>query len=113
MTCWLFLIMAIIFNVMGNLFLRKYSSLAVIEGLGSYFSLWFILGGACFGLSLICYSKAMQVLPLTIAYPILVGVSVSMSAIGAIVIFKEAMFLAQALGLALIVSGIVIVSASR
>ncbi len=108
-----YLSLAIIFNVVGNLLMKKFSTHNITNGVTNYISFWFFAGAFFFGLNLIFYSKSLQVIPLSIAYPVLVGISVALSTIGAYFIFGEKILFPQLIGAFLIIAGIVSITYLR
>lgn len=100
-------------GVLGSAFgnvLIKQSSRTEVEGLLAYVSVPFVGGAAVYGLGLLCYMQALRTLPLTLAYPMLVGASVLCTALIAIRAFGEKLGPAEALGIALIVTGIAVLT---
>lgn len=108
---WLFLFGAITGNVLGNTFVRTASAQG--GGLAAmYLSIPFLLGLAFFGLNVVSYAKALQAIPLSVAYPVLVGASITGVALIAAFVFKESVTPLRLLGMALIIAGAVFVSLS-
>lgn len=111
MTGWLTLAVSIVFNVAGNLLVKQFSaSTAEIRGPWDYVSLPFALGIAAFGMGVIFYGRALKEIPIVMAYPIQVGTCVLVIALFAIAVFGERLGMTEALGIALIVSGIALLS---
>ena len=109
---WLFLFGAIAGNVLGNTFVRTASAQAAASPIAMYLSVPFVLGLAFFGANVVSYTKALQSIPLSIAYPVLVGASITGVALIAAFVFKETLTLPRLLGMALIVAGAALVSFS-
>lgn len=90
---WVLLALAVTFNSLANLSIKYAAMGSVSRGeaspLHQFFSIPFVLGGILFAGSLICFSIAVRSLPLSIAYPILVGMSTLTLAVCAVPIFGE------------------------
>lgn len=103
---WLALTCAILFNTAGNFFIKHFSLTAEVQGPLSYLNPWFVLGIAFFGVNVFFYGRALKDIPLVIAYPILIGISVSLVSIFAVFLLKERFGMAHAAGLALVILGV-------
>ncbi len=64
----------------------------------------------CFGFGLILYALALTGIPLGIAYPVLIGGSVTLVTVLAITWFKERVSMRQGIGIALILVGLVLLN---
>jgi small multidrug resistance pump len=106
MIAWIALTCAILFNTAGNFFIKHFSLTTEVQNPLSYLNLWFILGIAFFGINVFCYSWALKDIPLVVAYPILVGISVSLVAIVAVFLLKERFGMMHAAGIALVILGV-------
>jgi small multidrug resistance pump len=106
MIAWLALLCAILCNAAGNVFIKQSSLTTELQPSLSYLNPWFILGVAFFGINVLLYSWALRAIPLVVAYPILVGVSVSLVAIIAVFFFKERFGVVHAAGTALVMLGV-------
>lgn len=96
-------------SVLGNVLIKQ-SSRTAVDGLLAYLSVPFIGGAAVYGLGLLCYMQALRTLPLTLAYPMLVGASVLCTALLAMLTFDERVGIGEVLGIALIVVGIAVLT---
>jgi small multidrug resistance pump len=105
---WGFLAAAILFNVAGNLLMKKFALDHPIKGVLSYANPFFLIGGALFGINLVLYAKAVQSIPLVVAYPILVGTSILLVALAATLFFAEKVTPSMIGGMVLIFSGMVL-----
>jgi multidrug transporter EmrE-like cation transporter len=95
---WLALACGILFNTAGNFLIKRFSLTTL--------NLWFVLGIAFFGVNLFFYSPALKDIPLVIAYPTLIGISLSLVAIFAVFFLKERFGMAHAAGISLVILGI-------
>lgn len=99
-----FLAGAIFLNSAGNILLKQ-ASLTPAEGLSRYFNLPFLAGLACFGLSVLPYARALQDLPLHVAYPLLIGASLIAILVASRLLFRAPMGWPELAGMALILAG--------
>ncbi len=107
---WLALAAAILFNTLGNFFIKRFSVATEVQGVLDYLSPSFVLGLAFFGLNLVLYARALTGIPLALAYPILVGSTVAGVAGIAAFWFGEQLGVAHLLGLALVTAGIALLA---
>jgi small multidrug resistance pump len=110
MTGWLMLLCSIVLNVAGNLFIKQFSATTEIRGLRDYASVPFVIGIAAFGLGVIFYGRALKNIPIVLAYPIQVGACILVIALFAVAVFGEKINGPDAIGIALIVGGIALLS---
>lgn len=110
MTGWLMLLGSIVLNVAGNVLVKTFSAHTDIHGLHDYISVPFALGIAAFGLGVVLYGRALQQIPIVLAYPIQVGTCVLVIALVAVSVFGEKLGLQTLLGIMLVVSGIAVLS---
>ncbi len=109
----LFLIfIAAINSTIGNIFLKmsRDSSPLFNTFLGKYLSIYFILAIVFYVFNLLCFSKAIDKIPVAIAYPILAGLGFSMLSIAAHYLFDEHLSLLQILGLVFVLIGIILLA---
>jgi multidrug transporter EmrE-like cation transporter len=79
-------------------------------GVSSYLNLWFI-GGLCFyGINVLLFAKALDKIPVSIAYPVLAGIGFILLSITSYLIFHEVLKWQQWIGLIFILGGIIFVS---
>ena len=110
-TAWLYVFIAGINTCIGNLMLKQSRRVPHDSSLFSMlFSPWFIMGLVFFGMNVIIFTKALEKLPVSAAYPVLAGLGFCLLAICSSLIFKERLSLSQWSGVVLILAGIVIVS---
>lgn len=104
---WLWLFFASLFSVGGNLLIKRSS-----QGSGGtmLFLMIFGLGAGLFGVGLICYQRALIMLPLNIAYPVMVGTILTLASALSMLVFGERLNTATVLGMGLIFAGIVMLT---
>jgi multidrug transporter EmrE-like cation transporter len=108
---WTLLIVAGANSCIGNLLLKQSRLVAVDGGLVEMmFSPWFIGGCAFYGVNVILFAKAMDHLPVNVAYPVLAGANFAFLAVGSAIVFGERLGWMQGLGVAVIGLGIVLVA---
>lgn len=103
---WAFLAVAIAFNTLGNLLLKKAGMAEVSSRFELFLSWAFVLGGLLFGLNLLAYTQAQAGLALSVGYPVLIGLSMIGVAAGASYFFGEVITPMKLGGIALILVGI-------
>jgi len=100
-----YLVCAFCLNAAANILLKLGASQGLALGnwqLG--------LGAALFALNLGCYTLALRALPLSVAYPVMVGMSFLIVNGYALLYLTEAITLLQIVGYALIIAGVVLAS---
>lgn len=109
---YLFLAFAFCFNAVANILLkvaatRGFSFASFFHG--QWGSPHFIAMGAVafFGANLVCYLIALEQLPLSIAYPVMIGMTFLIT-IGAAIMLKEQVTLLRLVGCLLIIGGLVL-----
>lgn len=100
---YLSLLGAIVFEVTGSSFLLKSEQ---FTRLGPT-----IVMVAAFGLSFYCLSLALRVIPLGVAYAIWAGCGIVLTAMVAVIVFRQTLDWAAMIGIGLIVSGVVVMQA--
>ena len=104
---WTLLIVAGANSCIGNLLLKQSRRVAVDGGLWEMlFSPWFIGGCVFYGVNVILFAKAMDHLPVNIAYPVLAGANFALLAVSSAIIFGERLGWLQGLGVGMILAGI-------
>jgi small multidrug resistance pump len=110
---WGLVIMAAINNSIGSLLLKKSRLVATDPSLmGLLFSPWFIAGLLFYAGNVVIFAKALDKLPVSIAYPVLAGVGFGLIAIAGSIFFSEKLGFNQWLGMGLILAGVIVVSSS-
>jgi multidrug transporter EmrE-like cation transporter len=104
--------LAAVNNAIGSLLLKKSRLVATDPGLLSLlFSPWFLAGLLFYATNVVIFAKALDKLPVSIAYPVLAGTGFGLIAIAGSFFFAERLGLNQWLGMGLILAGVIIVSA--
>ena len=70
----------------------------------------FVLGLAAYALAALVWFRVLSVAEVSTSYPILVGLTFVMVSVGAVLWFRESMSLLKAVGIAVILAGIVLVA---
>ena len=110
MRAWLMLALSILCNVAGNLLVKQFSATSDIRGVGDYVALPFVLGVAAFGIGVVFYGRALQEIPIVLAYPVQVGACILIIALVAVAVFGERIGASDLIGIALIATGIALLS---
>ena len=110
MTGWMMLAGSIVFNVAGNLLVKQFSTTTEFRSLWDYAAIPFVLGISAFGIGVVLYGRALKDIPIVLAYPIQVGTCVLVIALFAVAVFGEKIGVTDTLGIALIVTGIALLS---
>lgn len=111
------LIVAIIFNSLGNIFLKfgadRGISFSFDGGIGAWLAghAFLIAGVIFFAVNVLFYTIALRALPLSVAYPVMVGSVFFAVGIVASLTLHEYISTIQIVGYGLILIGIVLVSA--
>lgn len=108
---WIFLLIAIAFNSAGSLLLKQANQLTREGMLSIYFTWPFLFGMAAYGFNMLFYAKALGGLPLSVAYQVLVGVSILSVTVGAYLFFGERLSPWGWLGTALVIAGLILIVA--
>ena len=110
---WGLLIIASFNSCLGNILLKKSRLEAPDPGLMSLlFSPWFMAAVMVYGINLIVFAKALDQLPVSVAYPIFAAIGFSLVAVGGSFLLGERLSLNQIVGMGVIVTGIIIMSHS-
>jgi len=109
---WVFLIVAIALLNVGNLQLDE---TAKNDGLTlqTIFSLPFILALASLGSAFLFYVRALAQLPLAVAYPIMVGVTLVVVAVANYFLHASPLSFTQVFGLLMLFGGVALISTAR
>lgn len=107
-TGWLALAGSILCNTGGNLLLKYFSTGRAISGPLDYVRPSFFGGIAVFGFGVMLYGRALQDIPIVLAYPIQAGTCALIIALYAVIVFGERFGLQDLLGISLIIAGIVV-----
>ena len=100
-------------SCIGNLLLKR-SRLEIPDSSLSnlLFSPWFIGGLVFYGINVVLFAKALEKLPVSVAYPALAGFGFALLVVAAGWFFGERLGLNQYVGLGMILAGIIIMSRS-
>ena len=111
LTAWLLVLIAAINSTIGNLLLKQ-SRLGVTgEFIKDFFlNPWFLGGLVFYGINVILFSKALDKIPISQAYPVLAGLGFLALSVSATIIFHERLNLIQCLGIIQILIGILILT---
>ncbi len=106
---WILLAIAIVLLNAGNLVLEtSYKGRAL--SLDMFFELGFFASLALLGASFVFYSRALAILPLAVAYPVMVGISLVFVGIAGYVWLGTDLDLLQVAGMAVIFVGVTLIS---
>ncbi|MBK8176521.1 MAG: hypothetical protein IPK66_14990 [Rhodospirillales bacterium] len=106
---WLNLAVAIALLNGGNLLLDRVAKAAGV-GLDLFFSPGFVVAIGCLGLAFLFYVRALARLPLAVAYPIMVGLSMIIVAVANHFWGQEVLSQVQILGVFVLFFGVVLIS---
>ncbi|MBW4621483.1 MAG: hypothetical protein KME17_19250 [Cyanosarcina radialis HA8281-LM2] len=114
---WILVFLAGINTCIGNLLLKKSRMVAIDSAtdgslVSLIFSPWFMGGLFFFGVNVIIFTKSLDKLPVSVAYPVLAGLGFALLVVSGNWIFGERLGLSQLMGVGLILIGIIIVSRS-
>lgn len=107
---WIILATAIVFNIVGNYSIKRFSISVQIESLFDYLKPSFIGGMLSFGIALLLYARALKDIPITLAYPMMVGVSMVAISMLAIISLGERFELRSAIGAVFVIVGVAMLS---
>lgn len=108
---WLLVLAAGVNSCIGNLMLKKSRLAAEEQGFWELLvSPWFLGGLAFYGVNVILFAKALERLPVSIAYPVLAGAGFALLTLAAGVLFTERLTLYQYAGVGLILVGIILLA---
>ena len=113
---WLILILGIAANASASVLVkmamippRKFPSLGEpMQALGNW-PFW--LGLVLYGAAFLLYAAALARLPLNVAHPVLTSGAVATVALLSVLIFREQFYWTTGAGIALVISGVVLISA--
>ena len=108
---WSLVLIAAINSGIGNLLLKKSRIEAADPGLLTLLlSPWFMAAILVYGINLIVFAKALDSLPVSVAYPVFAAIGFSLVALIGSLVLGERFGLNQMIGLGLIVTGIIVMS---
>jgi multidrug transporter EmrE-like cation transporter len=71
---------------------------------------WLLIGVVLYGVAFLTYAMALRLFPLNLAHPVLTAGAITMVAIGSVLWFGESLPSSAILGLALILTGVILIS---
>ncbi len=108
---WGLVLIASVLNGSGSLLLKQSRLKATDDGLmGLLLNPWFIGGLACYGINVIFFAKALEKLPVSVAYPVLAGASLALITMVAAMVFHERMAPVHWGGAVFILIGIILIT---
>lgn len=110
-TAWLLIVTAGLLSTVGNLCLKKASMASNGAGfIEMIFQPYFMCGCFFYGINVLLFSKALQTIDVSKAYPILAAVGFSTLAIMAAFVFRETLSITNYVGMFVIIAGISLVA---
>lgn len=113
---WLILILGIASNATASVLVklamippRKFPSVADPAAAIRNWPFW--LGLGLYGAAFLLYAAALVRLPINVAHPVLTSGAIAMVALFSVVIFREPFYWTTGAGIALIVAGVVLITA--
>ncbi len=111
LTAWLFVLAAGVNSCAGNLLLKKARLVSKDPGLiAMLLNPWFIGGLLFYGINVVLFAKALDRLPVSVAYPALAGCGFALLSLAAGFFFGERLGWNQILGTMAILVGILLLS---
>jgi multidrug transporter EmrE-like cation transporter len=108
---WNFVFAAAVNNCLAGLLLKRSSLDNADAGLlALLFSPFFLGAMACYSVNVLLFAKALDRLPVSIAYPVLAGMGFGLIAIASNWFFGERLGFNQLVGIGLILAGIIVAS---
>jgi small multidrug resistance pump len=106
-TSWILLVFAAINSTIGNILIKKSQSGLTHTGvLDSFLNIWFLSGIFFYVINLILFSRALNNLPISIAYPTLASLGFLFLSIAAHYFLDENLSSIQILGMTFSICGI-------
>lgn len=107
---YVFLLFSVVFNVAANFTLKAFVANKHPDFITQMKMFAFYLAVAFFGINFLFYAKALQNIPISLAYPIVVGLSVAGLVTLSLIFLNERLTLPQGAGIVLIVGGIILIT---
>jgi small multidrug resistance pump len=107
--CYIFLFISIVFNTLANFTLKAFVSNQPRTGMEILGNVFFYLAIFFFGTNFIFYTFALQSIKISIAYPIVVGMSILLLLTLSFVFLSEKLQIIQLIGISLIIAGVVLI----
>lgn len=103
---WIFLLVAAVNSTIGNLLLKKSR---LVDPAGGFLDMllqpYFIAGLVFYGINVILFAKSLEVLKVSVAYPILATSGFALLIISAHVVIGEQLTLRQYVGVLVLIAG--------
>ena len=106
---YIYLMLAVVFNTSANLVIKCFAAKQSETILDLITNVPLFLAAALFGINFIYYTKALNFIDISIAYPIVVGFSIILIISFSILLFNERLSITQLGGMGLIIIGIILV----
>jgi small multidrug resistance pump len=107
---WVIFVAAIVCNILGNYFIKRFSVDGEVQNIWSYLRPSFMFGLLFFGGGLLLYARALKDIPISLAYPIMVGVTMTALSLLAIISLGERVEFRDAIGAGLVLTGVALLS---
>jgi multidrug transporter EmrE-like cation transporter len=107
---YLFLLFSVVFNIAANFTLKAFVASRHLDCITQMKMFTFYLAVAFFGINFLFYAKALQNIPISLAYPIVVGLSVAGLVILSIIFLNERPTLIQGAGIVCIMAGFILIT---
>ena len=107
---WLYVGLAGINNCIGNILLKHSRKVAEPGMAGLLFCPWFMAGLFFYTFAVVLFAKALDVLPVSRAYPVLAGLGFALLAVVAALVFGESLALRHIFGMLFVFVGIVLLA---
>ena len=109
---WLLLFLASINSTIGNLLLKKSRENEFVNFIDSLLNFWFLGGVLFYGINVLLFVKALEFLPVSIAYPVLAGLGFLFLIVSANIFLGEVLSINNYIGIIFIILGIYLLSLS-
>ncbi|MDH6208293.1 hypothetical protein [Aurantimicrobium minutum] len=111
---WLLLVTQAAVSASGLLALRHFLPLFMNKGIHSEISVWggTLLGVFLYGISFLAWLFILSKYQVSFAYPFTIGVTLALTVIGAIILFRENVTVLQILGMCILVVAIFLISSN-
>lgn len=103
---WIFVLVAAVNSTIGNLLLKKSR---MIDPSGGFLDMllqpYFVAGLAFYGINVVLFAKSLEVLKVSVAYPVLATSGFALLIISAHVVIGEQLVLRQYIGVLVLIAG--------
>ena len=107
MTAWVFLLLAAVNSTIGNLLLKQAAMLSEKENIFSLlFQPYFIGGLVFYGINVILFAKSLEVLKVSVAYPVLAAGGFTLLVLSSSLFFGEQLNGRQYAGVLVVLVGV-------